>query len=68
MLRQRDGHLTRDLVRTPGGFGLGQVPARHKPDATADLGVGSSPIAERDRDLACPYLVAVAGGELHVVG
>jgi len=22
MLRQRDGHLTRDLVRTPGGFGL----------------------------------------------
>ena len=26
MLRQRDGHLTRDLVRTPGGFGLGQMP------------------------------------------
>ena len=40
MLRQRDGHLTRDLVRTPGGFGLGQVPARHKPDATADLVCG----------------------------
>ena len=40
MLRQRDGHLTRDLVRTPGGFGLGQVPARHKPEATADLVCG----------------------------
>ena len=23
MLRQRDGHLTRDLLRAPGGFGLG---------------------------------------------
>ena len=23
MLRQRDGRLTRDLLRTPGGFGLG---------------------------------------------
>ena len=40
MLRQRDGHLTRDLVRTPGGFGLGQVPARHKPDATAEAVCG----------------------------
>ena len=40
MLRQRDGHLTRDLVRTPGGFGLGQVPARHKPDATAEMVCG----------------------------
>ncbi len=40
MLRQRDGRLTRDLVRTPGGFGLGQVPARHKPDATAELVCG----------------------------
>ena len=37
MLRQRDGQLTRDLLRKPGGFGLGQVPARLKPDATADL-------------------------------
>ena len=40
MLRQRDGHLTRDLLRTPGGFGLGQVPARLKPDATADVVCG----------------------------
>ena len=40
MLRQRDGHLTRDLLRAPGGFGLGQVPARLKPDATADVVCG----------------------------
>ena len=40
MLRQRDGRLTRDLLREPGGFGLGQVPARLKPDATADLVCG----------------------------
>ena len=40
MLRQRDGHLTRDLVRTPGGFGLGQLPLKVKPDATRDLVCG----------------------------
>lgn len=40
MLYQRDGHLTRDLLRTPGGFGLGQVPARLKPDATTDMVCG----------------------------
>src|SRR6187200_3594002 len=34
LLNQTDGPLTRQLVRTPGGFGLGQVPARLKPDAT----------------------------------
>ncbi len=31
-LRRRDGHLTAELRREPGGFGLGQVPARLKPD------------------------------------
>ena len=40
MLRQRDGRLTRDLLRAPGGFGLGQVPAKRKPDATADVVCG----------------------------
>ena len=40
MLHQRDGHLTRDLLRTPGGFGLGQVPAKGKPDATTDMVCG----------------------------
>ena len=32
-LRTRDGALTRELVRAPGGFGLGQVPARLAPEA-----------------------------------
>jgi anaerobic selenocysteine-containing dehydrogenase len=34
LLHQRSGPLTQELVRDPGGFGLGQVPARLKPDAT----------------------------------
>ena len=34
LLLQKQGPLTRQLVRTPGGFGLGQVPAEQKPDAT----------------------------------
>ncbi|HEX6274627.1 MAG TPA: nitrate reductase [Polyangiaceae bacterium] len=34
LLHQRRGPLTAELVRTPGGFGLGQVPASKKPDAT----------------------------------
>lgn len=33
-LRAHDGPLTRALVRTPGRFGLGQVPAALAPDAT----------------------------------
>jgi anaerobic selenocysteine-containing dehydrogenase len=36
-LRRRDGPLTSELVREPGGFGLGQVPSRTKPDATASM-------------------------------
>ena len=39
-LRQRDGALTRELVRAPGGFGLGQVPSRLKPDATTSMVCG----------------------------
>ena len=34
LLRQWHGPLTRDLVLRPGDFGLGQVPARLKPDST----------------------------------
>ena len=34
LLHQSDGPLTRQLVRSPGGFGLGQVPQRLAPDAT----------------------------------
>ncbi len=40
MLIQRTGSLTADLLREPAGFGLGQVPARFKPTATADLVCG----------------------------
>ena len=39
-LRRRGGALTADLAREPGGFGLGQVPARLKPDATTSMVCG----------------------------
>jgi assimilatory nitrate reductase catalytic subunit len=34
LLFEKEGTLTRELLREPGGFGLGQVPSRLKPDAT----------------------------------
>ena len=34
ILYDRAGTLTRELLREPGGFGLGQVPSRLKPDST----------------------------------
>ena len=34
---RRGGPLTAELARTAGGFGLGQVPARLKPDATTTM-------------------------------
>src|SRR6185295_9361511 len=40
LIVRRDGVLTRDLVRRPGGFGLGQVPERLQPDATARMVCG----------------------------
>lgn len=39
-LLDRDGALTRDLERVPGGFGLGQVPRRLQPDSTTTLVCG----------------------------
>jgi anaerobic selenocysteine-containing dehydrogenase len=39
-LRQWIGPLTTDLVRSPGEFGLGQVPARLKPNATTSMVCG----------------------------
>jgi assimilatory nitrate reductase catalytic subunit len=39
-LRRFDGPLTRDLIRTPGKFGLGQIPARLEPDAVTTLVCG----------------------------
>jgi assimilatory nitrate reductase catalytic subunit len=40
LLYQPQGPLTTDLVRRPGGFGLGQVPARQVPDATTSMVCG----------------------------
>jgi len=37
VLRQHTGPLTADLLRNPGCFGLGQVPARQTPDATTAM-------------------------------
>jgi len=39
-LVQHDGPLTRDLLLTPGRFGLGRVPARLAPDGTTDMVCG----------------------------
>jgi len=39
-LRQWTGPLTSELVRTPGGFGLGQVPAGRAPSATTSMVCG----------------------------
>jgi assimilatory nitrate reductase catalytic subunit len=40
LLHAHDGTLTRGLARSDGGFGLGQVPAHIKPDATTTLVCG----------------------------
>ena len=40
LFHQREGALTRELVRRPGGFGLGQVPERLAPDATTSMVCG----------------------------
>ncbi len=40
ILFERNGILTRELLREPGGFGLGQVPSRLKPDSTTTMVCG----------------------------
>jgi assimilatory nitrate reductase catalytic subunit len=40
LLHQKDGPLTADLLRNPGGFGLGQLPARKTPDAVTAMTCG----------------------------
>ena len=40
MLRRQTGPLTEELLRNPGGFGLGQVPARQTPDAVTPMTCG----------------------------
>ena len=37
LMHQREGTLTRELLLSPGGFGLGKVPDKAKPDATTTL-------------------------------
>jgi assimilatory nitrate reductase catalytic subunit len=37
LIHATTGPLTRELLREPGEFGLGQVPARQKPDATTTM-------------------------------
>ncbi len=55
-LRQRSGPLTSELVLRPGEFGLGQVPARLKPDATATTVCGFC-------STGCGLNVHLRGGE-----
>jgi assimilatory nitrate reductase catalytic subunit len=40
LFRARNGRLTRELERAPGGFGLGQVPAGKTPHATTGMVCG----------------------------
>lgn len=40
LIHCKSGSLTRDLLREPGRFGLGQVPVKTKPDATTDMVCG----------------------------
>ncbi len=37
LFRQRDGHLTRELIQKPSEFGLGKLPARLLPDQTTSM-------------------------------
>lgn len=40
LFRQRDGHLTRELIQKPSEFGLGKLPARLLPDQTTSMVCG----------------------------
>lgn len=40
LLRERDGRLTREMILSPGRFGLGKTPARLRPDATTSMVCG----------------------------
>ncbi len=40
LLHQRDGHYTREMLLSPGGFGLGVVPQRQTPDGTTAMTCG----------------------------
>jgi assimilatory nitrate reductase catalytic subunit len=55
LVRQRHGPLSDELARTPGGFGLGQVPRRLRPDAVTSMVCGFCSIG-------CSLDVHVRGG------
>lgn len=40
LFRERDGRLTREMVLSPGRFGLGKMPQRLRPDATTSMVCG----------------------------
>ena len=40
LLHQKEGKFTSELLRSPGDFGLGQVPTKLKPDSTTDMVCG----------------------------
>jgi anaerobic selenocysteine-containing dehydrogenase len=54
LARATDGRLTRELLRRPGRFGLGQVPARVAPDATTWM--------------TCGYCSTGCGLDIHLQG
>jgi len=56
LLHQRNGPLTRDLLLTPGAFGLGRVPDRLKPDQTTTMVCGFC-------STGCGLNVHLKGGE-----
>jgi assimilatory nitrate reductase catalytic subunit len=55
LVRQHHGPLTDELARAPGGFGLGQVPRRLRPDAVTSMVCGFCSIG-------CSLDVHVRGG------
>jgi anaerobic selenocysteine-containing dehydrogenase len=56
MVHAKEGRLTRELVREPGRFGLGQVPADKVPDATTVMVCGFC-------STGCGLTVHLQGGE-----
>jgi assimilatory nitrate reductase catalytic subunit len=56
LLLARSGPLTRDLVQTPGKFGLGRVPLRLSPEATTNMVCGYC-------STGCSLTMHLRGGE-----
>ncbi len=54
ILHARDGRLTRELLLAPGGFGLGRVPLRERPDGTTTM--------------TCGYCSTGCGLDIHLKG